>query len=147
MPDSYVELPDIPMMRVKADMMGKGPPAAFDRLESKLPTLKGRKFYGVFQQAAGGEPVFHACVAQVESDDPKAMGLETWVLPGGRYVSRKVMDWEKVVREGKLPGMFDAMAQEHMQELLHRDLFSVEYYRSMREMHMLLPVKPLERTR
>lgn len=55
MNDTYVELNEIPIMRVKADMKGKGPSAAMDLLESKLPTLKGRKFYGVFHETPDGE--------------------------------------------------------------------------------------------
>jgi hypothetical protein len=51
--DSYiVELDDIPVLRVRTDMKGKGPSEAFDLLESKLPTFKGRKFYGTFCERA-----------------------------------------------------------------------------------------------
>ena len=44
--DSIVNRPDIEVLRVRADMKGAGPKAAFDALESRLPGLKGRKFYG-----------------------------------------------------------------------------------------------------
>ena len=49
METKYVERQEIPVLRVRADMKGKGPSAAFRLLESKLPNLKGRKFYGTFQ--------------------------------------------------------------------------------------------------
>jgi hypothetical protein len=55
MENTYVELQEIPVLRVRADMKGKGPSAAFDLLESKLLSLKGRKFYGTFQPTPDGE--------------------------------------------------------------------------------------------
>src|SRR5437667_8754145 len=63
METSHVELQEIPVLRVRADMKGKGPSAAFNRLESKLPTIKGRKFYGTFQPTPDGEE-YYACVVR-----------------------------------------------------------------------------------
>jgi hypothetical protein len=80
MQSTYVELQEIPVLRVKADMKGKGPSAAFDLLESKLPSLKGRKFYGTFQPKPDEEE-YYACVARIDSDDPDKMKLERDLSP------------------------------------------------------------------
>jgi hypothetical protein len=80
MQSTYVELQEIPVLRVKADMKGKGPSAAFDLLESKLPSLKGRKFYGTFQPKSDEEE-YYACVARIDSDDPDKMKLEREIFP------------------------------------------------------------------
>ena len=76
METTYVELQEIPVLRVRADMKGKGPSAAFNLLESKLPILKGRKFYGTFQFTPDGED-YYACVVRIDTDDPEKMQLET----------------------------------------------------------------------
>lgn len=55
METTYVELQEIPVLRVRAEMRGKGPSAAFNLLESKLPTIKGRKFYGTWRLRPDGE--------------------------------------------------------------------------------------------
>jgi len=89
METSYVELQEIPVLRVRADMKGKGPSAAFNLLEFKLPTIKGRKFYGTFQPRPDGEE-YYACVARVDSDDPEKMRLETGVVPRGMVRSSPV---------------------------------------------------------
>ncbi len=143
MESSYVELQEIPVLSVKADMRGKGPSAAFDLLETKLPTLKGRKFYGTFQPTPDGEE-YYACVARVDSDDPGKMQLETGVIPGGWYVCGKLMDWEKNL--SKLPSLFEEMART-------RDVDpkrpSLEFYRSQAELQLFLPVRshhPIEAT-
>jgi len=137
MPNNYVEFQDTPVIRVKADMKGKGPAAAFDFLESKLPTLKGRKFYGCFRETLEGEE-YYACVAQFENDDPSKMCLETGTIPGGMYARRKVSNWEEKVRQGHLPRLFQEMIDTYDVDSTRP---SIEYYRSHTELQLLLPVR------
>jgi hypothetical protein len=134
--DTYVERSEVEVLQVKADMKGSGPAGAMRLLESKLPTLKGRKFYGAFRLLEESEEYF-ACVERIASDDPTRMGLDVGTLPGGLYVRRKLNDWERIIASGKLG--------EHFQELIRTHEFDqsrpeIEYYRSMSELHLLLPV-------
>jgi hypothetical protein len=126
-------------MRVKADMKQKGSPAAFGVLDSKLPTLKGRRFYGTFQLTTDGEE-YWACVARIEEDDPKVMQLETGVIPGGWYARRRVRDWDMVLQEGKLPKLFENLARDNAERL---DMIrpSIEFYRSREELLLFVPVQ------
>ena len=143
METTYVELQEVPVLRVKADMKGKGPSAAFNLPESKLLTLKGRKFYGTFQFTPDGEE-YYACVVRIGFDDPERMQLETGVIPGGWYVRSKLMDWEKNL--SKLPSLFEEMARTHDTDPKRP---SLEFYRSQAEMHLFLPVRshpPIEAT-
>ncbi len=143
METTYVELQELPVLRVRADMKGKGPSAAFNLLESKLLTLRGRKFYGTFQFTPDGEE-YYACVARINSDDPERMQLETGVIPGGWYVRSKLVDWEKNL--SKLPSLFEEMARTHDVDPKRP---SLEFYRSQAEMQLFLPVQshpPIEAT-
>jgi len=133
--DIYVELTDIPVLRIRADMKGDGPRAAFDRLESKLPTLKGRRFYGTFQVLEDGEEYF-ACVELIGTDDPTSMQVERGVIPGGLYARRKLMDWQNKI--SSLPTLFEEMVGDHD---VDPGRPSVEFYRSQKELHLLLPVR------
>jgi hypothetical protein len=135
MESTYVELQEMPVLSVKADMKGKGPSAAFNLLESKLPTIKGRKFYGTFQFTPEGEEYF-ACVVRIDSDDPEKMQLETGVIPGGWYARSKLMDWEK--KTAQLPSLFDEMARTHDVDPKRP---SLEFYRSQSELQLFLPVR------
>src|SRR5438094_10020892 len=110
METTYVELQEIPVLRVRAEMKGKGPSATFNLLESKLQTIKGRKFYGTFQPTPDGEE-YYACVARIDSDDPEKMQLETGTIPGGWYARRRFPEWEKNL--SKLPATFEEMARTH----------------------------------
>ena len=140
--DTIVELQNISVMRIRADMKGKGPSTAFELLESRLPTLKGRKFFGAFRKLPNGEEEYYACVEQTESDDPVKMQLETDTIPGGKYARRKIVGWEKIVREGRLPMIFQEFVKSHEPNVDHEEIRpSLEFYRSQDELFLFMPLK------
>ncbi|MBI2900418.1 MAG: hypothetical protein HYY17_09540 [Planctomycetes bacterium] len=61
-------LDEIPVTYVVADGGVGGSRAAFDRLEAKVGSLKGRRFFGALRQ---GE--YRACVAIEPGDEPAAL--------------------------------------------------------------------------
>ena len=135
---TYVELPELSVLRVRTDLRPGGPATAFALLESRLPSRKGRKFYGTFQVTSDGE-VYYACVVRTPSDDPEKMGLETGTIPGGWYARRTLLDWEG--HESEIHRIFFEMIKV---ETVDPSRPSVEFYRSRKELLLLLPVK-LER--
>jgi hypothetical protein len=106
---------------------------AFDALESKLPTLRGRRFYGAYDRTSGE---YRACVRMVPEDDPAALGLDVWTIPGGTYSKLKVIDWGSKLH--LLPHLFDGMAEGRK---VDPDRPSLEFYRSESELVLYLPVK------
>ena len=134
--DSYVERSEVQVLRVRADMKGKGPAEAFRRLESKLASLRGRHFYGAFRILPDGEEYF-ACVERIDGEYAARMGLESATIPGGLYVRRKVLDWESVIAAGKLPAIAREMVETYQ---VDRSRPELEFYRSRSELHLLLPV-------
>jgi hypothetical protein len=134
MTETFVERQELPVMRVKADWKAGGPAAAMAHLESKLPTLKGRKFYGCFQVKPEGEEYF-ACVARVDSDDPERIQLETGAIPGGWYACRRLLDWEKDLSQ--MGRIFDEMNRANE---VDPGRPSLEFYRSQSEVLLFVPV-------
>lgn len=124
-------LDDISVLFVRAEGGPAGARKAFDALEGKLPTLKGRKFYGAVQD---GE--YRACVALAPGDDPAAWGFETGVLPGGRYARAKLADWRSQVHE--IARTFRALAEGRDVDPTRP---AIEFYRSSRELVCLLPIR------
>jgi len=120
-------------MCVVAEDGAAGASAAFDVLEGRLATLRGRRFYGTFLD---GE--YRACVAMRGDDDPVALELDVWRIPGGEYERFSLLDWQD--RVGEIPATFDRMVPESE---LDPTRPSVEYYRSSREVVLLQPVKPV----
>jgi len=122
---------DIRVMCVISPDGPGGAPDAFRALEAPLTSLKGRRFYGTYM---AGE--YRACVAIEPGDDPAALGLATWTIPGGKFEKRKLTDWQD--RLAEIGTTFIAMAREFD---VDESRPSVEFYRSSRELVLLLPVK------
>ena len=132
MPD-LVELPELHVMYVESDRGLAGASEAFDRLEARFASLRGRKFYGTFQPPDGP---YRACVVVEPGDDATALGLPTWTIPGGRFSRRKLMNWADNMPEiGK---SFRRMSEESEHDARRP---SIEFYRSQKELVLFLPVK------
>ena len=123
-------LDDFEVMYVEAVGGLSGGHAAFQDLEGRLDSLRGRRFYGTFH----GER-YRVCVVPKDAAEPAALGLATWTIPGGRYARRKLVDWAG--QEHRIGEQFDAMAAEHSWDETRS---SIEFYRSLRELILYLPV-------
>ena len=120
----------ISVMYVVSPNGTEGAAEAFDRLEARLPSLKGRKFYGTM---LNGE--YRACVELDPQDRPAAMGLDTWIIPGGAYVRRKLTGWPERLPE--IGETFKAMAAEFPADPTRPN---VEFYRSQKELLLFMAV-------
>jgi len=130
-----VELPNIEVMYVSAEGGPKGAPAAFNKLEANLSSLKGRKFYGVMiGKPDTGE--YRACMQITADDDPKIMGFETWTIPNGKYARKKIKDWTK-----NTPLIATTFKELEKECELDPTRPTIEFYRSMRDLFCLLPIK------
>jgi len=125
-----VTIDDIDVMCVVSHTGPAGGPAAFDALEAPLGSLRGRRFYGTY---LAGE--YRACVAIEPGDDPVALGLEKWSIPGGTYERRRLLDWADHVDD--IARNFAEMAGELEYD---QSRPSIEFYRSARELVLLQPV-------
>jgi hypothetical protein len=132
--ESIVVIEDIPVMFVAGDRAKPIPeqaPAAFGRLEAKLGTLKGQRFYGV---VVDGE--YRACVAIRPEDDPDHLPHARWVIPGGKYARRRLADWEQH-RDLIGPTVMELRGRSDFDGSRH----CIEYYRSQRELLIMVPVR------
>jgi hypothetical protein len=134
--DTFVRRENIEVLRVRADLRGRGPSEAFRILEAKLPRIKGRKFYGTIRTLPAGEE-YYACVERQPGEDPEALQVESGTIPGGLYMRRKVFDWERVVAAGRLPSICEDLARTCRTDPIRPQ---IEFYRSRTELHLLLPV-------
>jgi hypothetical protein len=127
-----------PVTCVKADMTGAGPAKAFDFLESKLPTPRGRKFCGINRVNSDGTEDYYSLVARIDTDDPLKVELETGVISGGKYARRKTINWERIISAGELPKIAQDLARSHDTD---DSRFAVEFYRSQDELTLFMPVR------
>jgi hypothetical protein len=125
-----VTLEDIKVMFVVSPSGPQGAGEAFDRLEARLPSLKGRKFYGAL---LNGE--YRACVGLEAQDSPAAMGLDTWIIPGGVYARGKLPRWSERLPE--IGRIFGVLAAEYPRDPARPN---IEFYRSQKELLLFMAV-------
>jgi len=129
-----ITMPDIAVMYFDGPAgrpVSEQAPVAFAELEAKLASLKGRKFYAV---VIGGR--YRACVAVEASDDAQALPHPTWKLPGGKFVRRRIADWEQ--HRDMIGPTFAALRSRADSDL---SLPAIEFYRSQWELQVLVPIR------
>jgi hypothetical protein len=127
-----VTLEPVKVMYVEAKDGLSGVGTAWSKLESNLPSLKGRKMYGAYY---GQDKVYRACVAIINEEEPKALGLPMWTIPGGKFAREKVENFAGRVEI--IGETFKSMEQEYRRD---PNRWYIEFYRSQNEVILLLPV-------
>lgn len=131
---SIVNQPDIELIVCRADEFPAGIKDSWERLESKLASLKGRKFYGLtyFEE---GQLVYYAGLQPVDDVEIKALGFPTMMLKGGKYARVKLMDWNN--HADKIGPIFDELMEAYKKDPSGP---TVEFYRSHTELHLMIPI-------
>lgn len=104
----------------------------FEKLEKRLGSLRGRKFYGVLE----GSPesgIYRACVAKNQED--KFEDLKSWIIPGGRYLKAKINNWGKCLN---LIG--ETFSEMNQFGNIDNGRPYIEFYRSRSELVLFLPI-------
>jgi hypothetical protein len=106
---------------------------AWAELEDRVGSLRGRKFYGVFDAA---RKEYRACVEMREGDDPDALGLETGTLAGGRF-ARVRLEGEPPAVYGLIVPTVEKLAQRGDRDPARPE---IEFYRRRDLIELLLPI-------
>lgn len=134
--DTKVNIQDITVMYVagkKEKPLMDQAPEAFKILQEGLPSLKGRKFYGVTVE---GE--YRACVALDSSYDTLPLPHPTWTIPGGRYACRKLKNWQENIH------LIGSMLWELCKRLdIDQTRLCIEFYKSRKELWLMAPIKTI----
>jgi len=131
--DTIVESPSISVRYVAGDSskpINEQAPQVVDELEAGMPSLQGSKFFGV---VVDGE--YRACVRRDSMVDTEMSNLATFDIPAGRYVHRRLIDWDHDV----------GLLVQAVEELVSRPDFDptryvIEHYRSHTEVVIRVPV-------
>jgi hypothetical protein len=128
-----VEREDVPVLFRRAADEQAAITRAWSELEAAVGSLRGRRFFGVFDEAAHE---YRACVQRRDGDDAAALGLEEGTLPGGRYARERLA--------GEPPAVY-ALIQPGFERLATRPDHDpsrpgIELYRRHDQIDLLLPV-------
>lgn len=130
---AIVERGDVPVMLKRCADEQAAITRAWAELEKSVGSLRGRKFYGVFDP---NSREYRACVELREGDDPRWLGLELGALAGGRYA--------RVRLTGEPPAVY-ALIAPTMERLAQRpdadpSRLGIEFYRRRDVIDLLQPV-------
>ena len=102
-------------------------------LEEVVGSLRGRKFYGVFDPRT---EEYRACAEIRDGDDPEALGLKRGTLAGGRYAQLRLT--------GEPPGLYaqilPASKRLAARPDADREAPSFEFYRRRDVIDLLQPL-------
>jgi hypothetical protein len=116
-----------------------GAGAAFDQLEGRMDTLRGRKMYGVVYP---GDPVRYLACLLLDDEHADDLGFERTTVPGGRYAQALVKEWGSRISE--LPAIVSQLESDIKVSglAIDRDRPWLEFYRRIDELLVMLPVLP-----
>lgn len=121
-------MPDLHLVVCRADSFPDGIPATWDNLESKLESLKGRKFYGLTYLEPSGL-AYYAGLETTDAAEISALGFPTLLVTGGRCARVRLADWEEHVDQ--ISEIFDWLIGNYDKD---PNSPSIEYYRSRSEL-------------
>lgn len=138
----YLLEADIQLMCLQSPNGLESAAETMSKVENAMESLKGRRFYGLFKEENGNE-TYLACTRIETGDDPEALGFKRVSIPTGRYDRDKLPEWEESwdgKNIGGLPELFQKMIDRN-EGKVDWERFSVEYYRSRKELIVMLPLK------
>lgn len=115
---------DIKVMYVQASSFPSGIEAAYEELEKKLLSIDHRTFYGISQGGEKGNIVYKAAATQLPADNPGQLGLDTFIIKKGVYVSELIQDFMKNIPQIGIT--FQKMLQH---PLLDTNSYCLEWYK------------------
>jgi hypothetical protein len=132
---TIVEMPELYLVVSKANEFPDDIKASWQRLESRLPTLKGRKFYGLtfFKD---GELSYYATLETDDAREIAALGFPTMRVNAGKYTRVKLQDWEQ--HADQIGDIFEDLRSRYAKDGTRPD---IEFYRSQKELHLLMPIE------
>lgn len=130
---AIVDRDDVRVMFTRASDEQASITRAWSELEEVVGSLRGRKFYGVFDPKNNE---YRACVELRDGDDPEALGLEQGILAGGRYARLRLT--------GEPPGVYARIlpASKRLAKRPDADRRapSIEFYRRRDVIDLLQPL-------
>jgi hypothetical protein len=130
-----LQMPDLRLVVVRAER-DREPEIkeAWRILESRLSSLRGRKFYGVCCNEESGT-AYYAGLQPLDEKEIEALGFATLEVKGGKYARVKILDWHK--HTDQIGAIFDDI-QKTFPTDPSRPV--VEHYVSNSELHLLSPL-------
>ncbi|HLA56719.1 MAG TPA: hypothetical protein VK623_11490 [Flavobacterium sp.] len=91
--DSFILGEDIKVMYVTAANFPDGIPDAFDFLNSLVPDVEGRRFFGISAPDESGKIIYKAAAEELFPGETQNLKLESFTIKHGAYMSFYIKDY------------------------------------------------------
>lgn len=125
--ESYNLSKDMKLLCLEATSFPTGIEAAFKDLETRIGGRDGRTFFGISRGSKTGI-LYKAAVLESSEGEGEKLGLETYIVKKGEYVTETIFDWMQ--NTSKIGEAFQALLA-HPQ--LDMNSYCVEWYKGENE--------------
>ena len=134
---TIIKQPKLRLITTRSAKFPEGNRDAFRAIESHLKTLKGRRFYGLVYENDKGMDYFAGLVPDSEIEERRfaELGFSITEIEGGACARIKLLDWTS--KTDQIGASFGVMIGQFGIDTSRPQM---EYYRSLSELHLLLPV-------
>ena len=130
---------DVYVVCVTARAFPEGIMDAFKQLGRKYPSLYTQPFYGISYETPEGDIIYKAAALERFEGEGKKLGLETFVISKGEYITETIFDFSKDPKQ-----IFNCFQRLLSVPQLDKHFPCVEWYKS--EDEVMCMVKAVEKT-
>jgi|GEM_PF-444785 len=140
---AIIQQPKLRLITARSAKFPQGNQAAFRSIESHLETLKGRRFYGLVFEGEDNIEYLAGLVPENEIEERRfsEMGFSITEVEGGTCARLKIVDWAS--KTDQIGPSFGSMIERFGIDTSRPQM---EYYRSLSELHLLLPIQSSDRS-
>lgn len=134
---TIVQQPSLRLITSRSNHFPEGNQEAMQALESRLETLRKRRFYGLAYGSKAGITWFAGLAPEDDREECRfaELGFPIQEIDGGTFARMKMLDWTSKVDQ--IGPTFGVMISEFG---IDPSRPQIEYYRSHTELHLLLPI-------
>jgi hypothetical protein len=128
---------DIKVVCVTASSFPEGVQAAHQKLHAALPISKSRNFYGISYSDKSGNIVYKAAAEEMHPGEAAKLGLDTFVIRKGKYISQLLSNWRQ--DEMEVGKTFKKLLSDPR---IDKNGYCLEIYLNKTDMRCLVPLDP-----
>jgi predicted transcriptional regulator YdeE len=124
---------NIETIYIEASSFPDGVKAAHEKLHALVPPGNGRRFFGISYPGRDGKITYKAAAETLGPEEAKKLGLDTFTIRKGRYISETLTNWPG--REMEIGGIFNKLLDR---PAIASDGYCLEEYLDNNELRLMV---------
>lgn len=133
--DSFTLADDIKTICITANSFPEDVDRVHIQLHAMLPEKERRRFFGISQPDGTGQIVYKAAAEAIDADEAEKLGLETFTIKSGPYISFYIKDFMQDI--GSIKRAFKLLLAQHE---VDPDGYCLEWYIGDNDVKCMVPL-------